>query len=93
MHIAHTFSYFDIIETNLNFVHLSQNLHILCAFKSKLAHTLCTFKPKCAHTLCANKACLLDKKGFCQMRGWRSQFRVVGITCVTTELTALMDGR
>ena len=38
-------------------MHLSQNLHILCAFKSKLAHTLCTFKPKFAHTLCANKAC------------------------------------
>ena len=38
-------------------MHLSQNLHILCAFKSKLAHTLCTFKPKFAHTLCANKPC------------------------------------
>ena len=43
----------------MNYVHLSQNLHILCAFKSKLAHTLCTFKPKFAHTLCANKPCLI----------------------------------
>ena len=43
---------------NMNYVHLSQNLHILCAFKSKLSHTLCTIKPKFAHTLCANKPCL-----------------------------------
>ena len=44
-------------KKNLNYVHLSQNLHILCAFKSKLAHTLCTFKLKFAHMVCANKAC------------------------------------
>ena len=31
-------------------------MHIVCAFKSKLAHTICTFKPKFAHTLWANKA-------------------------------------
>ena len=37
-------------------MHLSQKLHIPCAYKSKLAHTLCTFRPKFAHTLCANKA-------------------------------------
>ena len=47
-------------KKTMNYVHLSQNLHILCAFKSKLAHTLCTFKPKFAHTLCANKPCLLE---------------------------------
>ena len=41
----------------MNYVHLSQNLHILCAFKPKLADTLCTFKSKFAHTLCANKPC------------------------------------
>ena len=52
------------VDQKLNYIHLSQNLHILCAFNpkfthafmSKLAHTLCTFKPKFAHTLCANKA-------------------------------------
>ena len=65
----HTFHYFDKIMGKKPWtmyiwakiytysVHLSQNLHILCAFKSKLAHTLCTFKPKFAHTLCANKPC------------------------------------
>ena len=59
----HTFHYFEkILEKTWTMykiytysVHLSQNLHILCAFKSKLAHTLCIFKPKFAHTLCANK--------------------------------------
>ena len=50
-------------KKTMNYVHLSQNLHILCAFKSKLAHTLCTFKPKFAHTLCANKACLKFMEG------------------------------
>ena len=38
----HTFYYFDkIMEKNVNYVHLSQNLHILCAFKPKFAHTMC----------------------------------------------------
>ena len=27
------------------------------------------------------------------LRGWRSQFRAVGITCATTAPTVLMDGR
>ena len=39
----HTFHYFDKImkEKNMNYVHLSQNLHIPCASKSKFAHTMC----------------------------------------------------
>ena len=38
----HTFHYFDkIMGKTMNYVHLSQNLHILCAFKPKFAHTMC----------------------------------------------------
>ena len=28
-------------KKTMNYVHLSQNLHILCAFKPKFAHTMC----------------------------------------------------
>ena len=38
----YTFHYFaKIMGKNMNYVHLSQNLHILCAFKPKFAHTMC----------------------------------------------------
>ena len=60
-------------------MHLSQNLHILCAFKSKLAHTLCTFKPKFAHTLCANKPCLQKILGSCGLNGHIMEIRL-GVT-------------
>ena len=57
-------------------MHLSQNLYILCAIKSKFAHTLCTFKPKFAHTLCANKPCLKENvakfvKTFNNNKNWK----------------------